>query len=96
MAQVVFTGRDVINKSLQKTLQMTLQQVADTVETTARSKTPVKTGFTRRQWTKTVAKTDFEVANRVPWIERLEAGASKQAPKGIIGPTLTALKGKIK
>jgi UDP-galactopyranose mutase len=96
MAQIVFTGRDVINKSLQKTLQMTIQQVADEVEQVAKSKTPVKTGFTRKQWTKTVQKTDFEVANRVPWIERLEAGASKQAPKGIIGPTLTTLKGRIK
>lgn len=96
MASIVFTGRDVINKSLQKTLQMTIAQVADVVEKTAVSKTPVKTGYTRKQWTKKVTKTDFEVANRVPWIERLEAGSSKQAPKGIIGPTLNTVKGKIK
>lgn len=75
---------------------MTIQQVADETEKVAKSKTPVKTGFTRKQWTKKVAKNDFEVANRVAWIERLEAGASRQAPKGIIGPTLTTLKGRIK
>lgn len=75
---------------------MTLKQVADVVETTAKRNTPVKTGYTRKQWSKKVDKKDFEVANRVPWIERLEAGASKQAPKGIIGPTLTQVKGKIK
>jgi hypothetical protein len=96
MAQIVFTGADVISKKLQNTLTMTVQQVADEVEKTAKSKTPVKTGFTRSKWDKQVTKTDFEVANRVAWIERLEAGASKQAPKGIIGPTLTALKGKIR
>jgi len=96
MANIVFTGADVISKKVQKTLQMTMQQVADEVETTAKSKTPVKTGYTRSQWTKTVTKNDFEVANRVPWIEKLEAGASRQAPKGIIGPTLRTLKGKIK
>ena len=75
---------------------MTIQEVADTVEVTAKSNTPVKTGYTKTKWTKKTTKKDFEVANRVPWIERLEAGASKQAPRGIIGPTLTQIKGKIK
>lgn len=75
---------------------MTLAQVAKAVQDTAKSKTPVKTGYTRKQWTRKTTKTDFEVANRVPWIERLEAGASRQAPKGIIGPTLREVKGKIR
>lgn len=96
MAEIVFTGADVIKKSLKNTLQMTMKQVADETIKVAKSKTPVKTGYTRTQWTKKVRKNDFEVANRVPWIERLEAGASKQAPRGIIGPTLRTLKGQIK
>lgn len=96
MASIVFTGADVIKGKLKQTLQMTLSQVATEVQKTAQAKTPVKTGYTRKQWTKKVRKTDFEVANRVPWIERLEAGSSKQAPRGIIGPTLRDLKGRIK
>lgn len=93
---VIFTGRDVINRQLSKTLQMTMAQVSDVVEKAAKKNTPVKTGYTRKQWTKKSTAKNFEVANRVPWIERLEAGASKQAPKGIIGPTLSQVKGKIK
>ena len=62
----------------------------------ARGKTPVKTGYARSKWTKTQTNSQFEVANRVPYIERLEAGASRQAPQGIIGPTLTAIKGRVK
>ena len=96
MASIVFTGADVISAGLAKTLQMTISQVADETIKVAASKTPVRTGYTKRQWTKQVSKADFEVANRVPWIGRLEAGASRQAPKGIIGPTLSTLKGKIK
>ena len=96
MAKIVFTGADVISKKLSKTLQMTLQQVADVVETTAMRNTPVKTGYTRSRWAQKVTQSDFEVSNRVPWIEKLEAGASRQAPKGIIGPTLNQVKGKIK
>ena len=75
---------------------MTIKEVAQVVEDTARSKTPVKTGYTKGKWQSKVKKQDFEVSNRVPWIERLEAGASKQAPRGIIGPTLNTIKGKIK
>jgi hypothetical protein len=96
MASIVFRGKDVIERKVAKTLQMTIQEVADTVEETAVRNTPIKTGYTRRQWNKKVGYSDFEVSNRVPWIGRLEAGASKQAPRGIIGPTLTQLKGKIK
>ena len=73
--------------------------VKDLGETTlqeARAKTPVKSGNARSKWTKTQSKDNFEVANRVPYIEKLEAGASRQAPRGIIGPTLTAIKGKTK
>lgn len=62
----------------------------------ARGKTPVKTGYARSKWTRTQSTDNFEVANRVPYIEKLEAGASRQAPRGIIGPTLTAIKGKVK
>jgi UDP-galactopyranose mutase len=101
MAKISFTGRDVINAKLKKTLQMTIKQVADEVFATVTNRrlkkiTPVVTGYTRNQWQEKVKTNDFEVSNRVPWIERLEAGASRQAPRGIIGPTLTQLKGKIK
>jgi hypothetical protein len=101
MAKLSFTGRDVINSKLKKTLQMTIKQVSNEVLATvtnkrARKITPVKTGYTKGQWKEKVKSNDFEVSNKVPWIERLEAGASRQAPRGIIGPTLTQLKGKIK
>ena len=96
MAEIVFSGADVISAKLAKTLQMTMAQVADVVEKTAIRNTPIRTGYTRSQWQQKVMKSDFEVANRVPWIERLEAGASRQAPRGIIGPTLTQIKGQIK
>lgn len=96
MASIVLIGADVIEKHLENTLQMTIKEIADEVEKTAKSKTPIRTGYTRSKWEKKVKKTDFEVSNRVPWIERLEAGASKQAPRGIIGPTIKEVKGKIR
>jgi hypothetical protein len=104
--EIKFSGVDVISKKLSKTLEMTIAEVGQLALDTVQNKkgspnssgviTPVKTGFTRDQWTVNYSKRDFEVANRVPWIGKLEAGASRQAPKGIIGPSLTQVKGKIK
>lgn len=93
-------GLDVVSQKLAKTLEMTVTEVGnltlDTVQNRFKKITPVKSGFTRDQWTLNYQKKNFEVANRVPWIGKLEAGASRQAPRGIIGPTLTTVKGKLK
>lgn len=81
---------------LKKSLSTFVAQLAADVEAEARAHTPYKTGNARRNWTKSVKSDSFDVTNKVPYIERLEAGASRQAPKGIIGPTLKAIKGKYK
>jgi hypothetical protein len=94
--KVTFTGSSNIASDLKRELTQFLNDLGNTTLQEARAKTPVKSGNARSKWTKTQTKDNFEVVNRVPYIERLEAGASRQAPKGIIGPTLTAIKGKTK
>ena len=94
--QVTFIGSTTIASDLKKELAQMVKDLGETALQEAKGHTPVKTGYARSKWTKTQSKDNFEVANRVPYIERLEAGASRQAPKGIIGPTLTAIKGKTK
>jgi HK97 gp10 family phage protein len=93
MAQIRITGVDGVIRDLKKTLDETVKQLADQVFVAAKSNTPVKSGYARSQWNKAVTKENFVVKNQVPYIERLEAGASKQAPRGIIGPTLDQVKG---
>ena len=94
--KVTFTGSEMIAGNLKKELAQMVKDLGQTTLQEAKGHTPVKTGYARSKWTKTQTKDNFEVANRVPYIERLEAGASRQAPRGIIGPTLTAIKGKVK
>jgi len=94
--KVTFVGSSTISGDLKKELAQMVKDLGNTTLQEARAKTPVKTGYAKSKWTKTESKDNFEVANRVPYIERLEAGASRQAPRGIIGPTLTAIKGKTK
>jgi hypothetical protein len=92
---ITITGLDSLGRELNRSLKQTLAELADEVLVDARANTPIKSGNARRNWTKKVTENNFEVQNKVPYIERLEAGASRQAPKGIIGPTLAQIKGKV-
>ena len=59
----------------------------DTLEV-ARSKTPIDKGQARRGWRLESYYKEKKVVNRVPHIDALENGHSKQAPNGILGPTV--------
>ena len=87
-----FNGSGFTNK----TISAFVAKIAADVETEIKKNTPIDTGNARRNWRKTVSSKTFDVTNKVPYIERLEAGASRQAPKGMIGPTLKTIKGKYK
>lgn len=93
---VKIEGLGRLIRELRSEVEQTVRQAADEVYVEARARTPIKSGNARKNWKKSVSKENFVVENRVPYIERLEAGASRQAPKGIIGPTLTAVKGKLR
>jgi hypothetical protein len=92
--QITISGLNSLKTGLDKELSDFVKRVSVETEIDARKNTPIKTGNARRKWTRTNTKDNFVVQNKVPYIERLEAGASRQAPKGIIGPTLTQVKGK--
>ena len=89
-------GTDKLIRDLKRDTEDLLQRLATETDVTVRQKTPIKTGRARKAWRTEKSKEGFTTENRVPYIERLEAGASKQAPRGIIGPTLTQVKGKFK
>lgn len=87
-------GLGDVNRSLKRTLEDTVKEVTRETYKAARNSTPVRTGNAKSKWQQRPRQGIVE--NRVPYIERLEAGASKQAPKGIIGPTLTQVKRKFR
>lgn len=94
--KVTISGLDTIRRDINLSLKDMIQRVSVETEIAARENTPKKTGRARNSWRRQTTKDDFRVENTVPYIERLEAGASRQAPRGIIGPTLTQVKGKFK
>lgn len=90
------SGIDSLGKDLEKVLDKKVKEIAQITYDQARAHTPIRTGNARRNWTKEVKDRDFTIENRVPYIERLEQGWSKQAPNGIIMPTIKSVRGQIK
>ena len=63
-------------------------RVAQDILEVARSKTPIDQGRARRGWRLESRIQSKNIVNRVPYIDLLENGRSKQAPNGILGPTV--------
>lgn len=93
MARVSVVGINSVMRDIKTAISREIDQYAEELTELARANTPIKSGNARRNWNnKRTKQTGFTVENRVPYIERLEAGHSKQAPKGMVGPTLTQIK----
>lgn len=80
-----------------------IKTLANDVFTEVTKRTPVDTGRARSGWQKKVQATNFVIENSVPYVPVLDKGrhmtnrgmrGSKQAPKGIVGPSLESIKGK--
>ena len=79
--------RQVVN-SLEKEKEKLINQIAQDTLVVARSKTPIDKGQARRGWRLETSFKQRKIVNRVPHIDALENGHSKQAPNGILGPTV--------
>lgn len=89
-------GIKQLTEALQKAVEATVASTAEVFQVAAKKNTPIRSGNARRNWNKSTRKDGFSVENRVPYIERLNAGSSKQRPRGIVGPTLTETRRKLK
>jgi hypothetical protein len=96
--KIEVTGIDLTMKKVEEDLGAFVERVMDLVEEEAPKFTPRKTGRAASGWGKGGSGIDSYVENPVPYVQYLEKPyvKSRQAPRGIIGPTLTSVKGKIK
>jgi hypothetical protein len=93
---ITITGLGIAISNIESEATRLIKSVGDETFADIVPNTPIRTGNARRNWSETVTPKAFQIKNTVPYIERLEAGYSKQAPKGMVGPTLTQVKGKFK
>ncbi len=83
-------------RELERSVDKLVTEISKKTLTTAKANTPIRSGRARRSWTKREGPGLFEVQNSVPYIEQLEKGRSKQAPRGIVKPTVRVITGELK
>lgn len=95
----MFKTRSNINQVLsavKKEISQIGTKLTNTLLEEVKRKTPIKQGRARRGWRIERRGTNTHVVNRTPYIGTLERGRSKQAPRGILKPTLQGLKNRRK
>ena len=92
MIKVRVKGLDKATKKIFDHIDDVVARVSQDTIAEAKRITPVRSGRAKRSWKKVkTGKYSFEVVNRVPYAERLDAGYSKQAPRGITRPASKAV-----
>lgn len=71
---------------LRAAVDSVIQQLVPEVQSQIRRRTPIDTGNARRGWN----TRNTTIENKVPYIERLEKGYSKQAPNGFVRQGINA------
>lgn len=103
MFKIEVKGIQAAQASLDAELRSEISRLAGDVFKEVQARTPVDTGRARRGWKKSVDDQGFAITNAVPYVPVLDRGrhmtnrgirGSRQAPKGIVGPSLDAVKRK--
>lgn len=98
MIKIEVSGIDQAIRDIEDQFRQHQERVIDAIHEEAPAFTPKRTGRAANAWEKDVRAGRMEVINRTPYVGYLELpyAKSRQAPKGIIGPTLTSVKRKFK
>ena len=82
--------------SVEKSIKGVSTKLGNALLKEARKNTPIRQGRARKGWRVERSGTNTRVVNRVPYIGTLERGRSKQAPQGILKPTVRNVKNRRK
>ena len=103
MFKVTVIGINSAIRQIDDDFRSEIKRLGQSVFTEVKKRTPVDTGTARAGWKSKNNSQGFEISNQVPYIGVLDKGrhmtnrglrGSKQAPQGIIGPSLKSIKGK--
>ena len=103
MFKVELVDAGSLQKRLSARIRSEVQRLGQSMFTEIKQRTPVDTGTAKAGWRSKNTQTGFEITNQVPYIGILDKGrhmtrkgyrGSKQAPKGIVGPSLDSIKRK--
>jgi|TARA_E500000178_G_C17023437_1_gene756716 hypothetical protein len=82
--------------SVEQSVKKVSTNLIKTLLVEVKKATPIRQGRARKGWRVERQGTNTKVVNRVPYIGTLERGRSKQAPRGILRPTVQKIKNRRK
>lgn len=88
MLKVSILGTSKTMGVLEREKERIIGEIAQDTLVVAKRNTPIDRGQARASWRLENTFEGKRIANRAPHIDYLEKGRSKQAPKGILGPTV--------
>lgn len=96
--KIELSGIDSTVERIEKSYQEFVERAADIMVEELKAVTPVQTGRAQAGWRREKSGVNSEIVNPVPYVGYLERPyvRSKKAPKGMIGPALTATKGRLR
>lgn len=96
MLKFVVRNKRQSMRQLEREKDAFIDRLSNALLVNAKKFTPIDQGRARRGWRKEKAFRQTQVVNRVPYIDALENGHSKQAPNGITGPAVRETLRRIK
>lgn len=103
MFRVTFRGAGATKQAMASVLRSEVTRLSNELYQEIRQRTPVDTGRAKAGWNQQTIRNGFTISNQVDYIGVLDKGrhmtnrgmrGSKQAPKGIVGPSLDSIKRK--
>ena len=81
----------LLTKALTKGVETQIQKTSSEVLKEVRRRSPVRSGKFKKSWLMSGSGTKRTISNPQSYGHALEHGRSPQAPKGVVGPTLSKI-----
>ena len=86
---------DRIFRDIERSIERAVDALFSDINRDSKKITPIRTGYAKSQWRKVgkyrLGDSKTMVENLAPYIAVLDQGSSRQAPNGIVQPTLDKL-----
>ena len=82
-----------ISRDLERLRDREALNLANRLLTGVRQRTPVRTGRAKSSWRRRKDGNDYTITNTQDYTVFLDQGSSRQAPRGIVKPTIRAVIG---
>tara|TARA_R110002051_G_scaffold294016_2_gene359186 strand:+ start:206 stop:481 length:276 start_codon:yes stop_codon:yes gene_type:complete len=82
----------LLTKALKKGIEGQIQEISENLLKEVRRRSPVRSGLFKKSWRMSGSGNKRTVSNSQTYGHALEHGKSGQAPDGIVGPSIRAIK----